>query len=178
MSPELIDPDRFGLKNRRPTNESDCYALGMVILEVLSGQVPFPSDFYLVVIRKVIESQHPRRPQGAKGVWFTDDLWEMLELCWSPQPKNRPTIEAVLECLKRVSATGQPPFPNAYGEVGTDTDDEPYSTPSDPSMFPHLVSNPTLTFKEKLQGPQHHFPLSHWLFPQLQIHPYRDLLAC
>ena len=33
MSPELLDPQRFGSKGR-PTRESDCYALGMVIYEV------------------------------------------------------------------------------------------------------------------------------------------------
>ena len=32
MSPELLDPDRFGANG--PTRESDCYALGMVIYEV------------------------------------------------------------------------------------------------------------------------------------------------
>ena len=42
MSPELLDPERFSSKNARPTRESDCYALGMVILEVLTGQAPFP----------------------------------------------------------------------------------------------------------------------------------------
>ena len=33
MSPELLDPKTFG-SNGRPTRESDCYALGMVIYEV------------------------------------------------------------------------------------------------------------------------------------------------
>ena len=33
MSPELLYPLRFG-SNGRPTRESDCYALGMVIYEV------------------------------------------------------------------------------------------------------------------------------------------------
>ena len=33
MSPELLDPLRFG-SNGRPTRESDCYALGMVVYEV------------------------------------------------------------------------------------------------------------------------------------------------
>lgn len=33
MSPELLDPPRFG-SNGRPTRESDCYALGMVVYEV------------------------------------------------------------------------------------------------------------------------------------------------
>jgi len=37
MSPELLDPERFGMpesEDNRPTRESDCYALGMVIYEV------------------------------------------------------------------------------------------------------------------------------------------------
>ena len=34
MSPELLDPDRFGIKESRPTTQSDCYALGMTIYEV------------------------------------------------------------------------------------------------------------------------------------------------
>jgi len=37
MSPELLYPERFGLpesEGNRPTRQSDCYALGMVIYEV------------------------------------------------------------------------------------------------------------------------------------------------
>jgi serine/threonine protein kinase len=34
MSPELLDPELFGVQGDRPTKQSDCYALGMVIYEV------------------------------------------------------------------------------------------------------------------------------------------------
>jgi len=34
MSPELLDPNRFGAPDPRPTKESDRFALGMVIYEV------------------------------------------------------------------------------------------------------------------------------------------------
>ena len=34
MSPELLDPDRYGLPDSRPAKQSDCYALGMVVYEV------------------------------------------------------------------------------------------------------------------------------------------------
>ena len=37
MSPELLHPERFKMpesENNRPTRQSDCYALGMVIYEV------------------------------------------------------------------------------------------------------------------------------------------------
>ena len=34
MSPELLDPSRLGDPDPRPTKESDCFALGMVVYEV------------------------------------------------------------------------------------------------------------------------------------------------
>ena len=34
ISPELLDPERFGASDNRPTKGSDCYALGMVVYEV------------------------------------------------------------------------------------------------------------------------------------------------
>jgi hypothetical protein len=37
MSPELLDPEMFSMpqsEGGRPTRQSDCYALGMVIYEV------------------------------------------------------------------------------------------------------------------------------------------------
>ena len=108
MSPERLVPDQFGFEYGRATKESDCYALGMVILEVLTGQVPFPGYSGLGVIEKVINGERPMRPEGPEAVWFTDDLWGILEQCWSPQPKVRPTAEAILEHLKRGSMAWKP----------------------------------------------------------------------
>jgi hypothetical protein len=133
MSPELLDPDQFGFKDSRPTKESDCYALGMVIYEVLSGQVPFTPYNHFIVVRKVTEGERPGRPEGVKGAWFTDDLWGTLELCWGPQPGNRPSIEAVLECLERVSRTRKPPSPQADEDVAMDEDDWNLTTVSNSS---------------------------------------------
>ena len=81
MSPELLDPEPFGLKDGCPTKKSDCYALGMVIYEVLAGRPPFSEYKDTVVIRKVTEGERPGRPRGAQAAWFTDGLWGMLELC-------------------------------------------------------------------------------------------------
>ena len=110
MSPELFALDQTGLKNCRPTKQSDCYALGMVIYEVLSGQVPFAPFGRYVVIRKVIDGEHPQRPGGAEGERFTDDLWRMLNRCWATRPESRPSSLAVLECLERVSRDTRLPY--------------------------------------------------------------------
>ena len=145
MSPELLDPDRFGRENGRPTKDSDCYALGMVILEVLTGEPPFPNCNGMVVMRKVVEGERPGRPEGGEGVWFTDDLWEMLERCWSPQPERRPAVDTVLQCLEQGSTAWQPLPPDSDDYARSDSDDQSDSTLShdpsvDPSMFLHLVS--------------------------------------
>jgi len=106
MSPELLDPERFNFKECRPTKQSDCYALGMVILEVLSEKPPFAGDQDFIVIQKVMQGERPRRPEGA---WFADDLWRTLKQCWSPRPEERPHVKAVLERLGQVSGVLQPP---------------------------------------------------------------------
>ena len=154
MSPELLDQERFGRGDGRPTKDSDCYALGMVILEVLSGRPPFSSCSGLVVMGKVIEGERPGRPQGKEEVWFADELWEILEQCWLPQPERRPTIDAVPQCLKQSSTAWQPLPPDSDDYTQPDNDDRPDFTSSrdpgiGPSTFLHFVSN--LTLKRSLQ---------------------------
>ena len=103
MSPELIDPEEFGFDKCRPTKASDCYALGMVVYETISGRLPFHDQTDLHVFFKVVKGGRPRR-----GRDFTTNLWKMLELCWKAQPDIRPTIEDVLLCLQRVSNSPEP----------------------------------------------------------------------
>ena len=117
MSPELIAPQRFGLKKSRPTKSSDCYALGMVIYETISGNLPFHEDTDLTVFLKVVEGERPSR-----GARFTKGLWRLLEQCWVSQPSHRPTIEDVLRHLEELSNSSEPPSP-AVDEMETDGDD-------------------------------------------------------
>ena len=109
MSPELFLPQRFGIKDGRPTKQSDCYALGMVVYEVLRGEVPFHRDGGYIVIAKVIDGHRPGRPRGREGTWFTDDIWSVLRQCWKPKPGDRPSVPEVLRSLK----TWIPPSPQS-----------------------------------------------------------------
>ncbi|KAF9790923.1 kinase-like domain-containing protein [Thelephora terrestris] len=110
MSPELIAPEDFGMKTSRPTEFSDCYSLGMVIYETISGNLPFHEDTDLTVFVKVLKGERPRREAG-----FTTSLWEMLERCWMPQPNHRPSVEDVLRCLETCSSL------SASSSLGMDT---------------------------------------------------------
>lgn len=109
MSPELFSPDQFNLKDGRPTKQSDCYALGMTIYEVLSGQVPFVGHGNPFVMVKVLKGERPVKPRDTEGRWFTDEIWNVLELCWKHSPGDRPRVEDVFYCLEEVSRSWLPP---------------------------------------------------------------------
>ena len=136
MSPELIAPQRFGLKSSRPTESSDCYALGMVVYETISGNLPFHEDTDLTVFVKVLEGERPLR-----GVGFRSDLWRMLEWCWKSQPSDRPTIEDVLHCLEMFSHLSELPSPEADEGMGTDGDD--WDSTNDSSGISNGTSGPS-----------------------------------
>ena len=119
MSPELFYPEKFGLKDSRQTRQSDCYALGMVVYEVLSGREPFFRHHKYTAIAKILEGERPGRPGGEEGVWFADDLWSTLERCWEASPSGRPSVEDVLQCLEHVSMSWTPPFHTAAGSPTT-----------------------------------------------------------
>jgi len=138
MSPERLHPDQFSLEDSRPTKESDCYALGMVMYEVLSGQVPFVLLLDLVVMWKVVDGEHPARPEGMKGMWFTDNIWEMMKLCWITRPENRPNITAVLKRLKQVSRDWNPPSPQVEENVEEADEDDWHFTLTVSDTIPHL----------------------------------------
>lgn len=102
MSPELLNLERF-YTNTGPTEESDCFGLGMLIYEVLSGTVPFHHDNEPVALLKILHGEHPERPKlggGGAGVRFPDGLWEMLRMCWRKVPDQRPGLDLVLRCLQ------------------------------------------------------------------------------
>jgi len=109
MSPELFDPENFGLKDGRPTKHSDRYALGMLIYEVLSGHVPFHRHHGYAVIVRISKGERPERPVDRR--WFTNEVWGILERCWKPTPSDRPRVKDVLQCLNNASMSWTPPSP-------------------------------------------------------------------
>ena len=150
MSPELLDPES---QDHHQTKHSDCYALGMVMYEVLSGQVPFYRHANLVIPWKVVGGYRPERPQGAEGMWFTDDVWGLLERCWVPQPGDRPSIEGVLQRLEKISESWTPPPPSLASPPTSSSLTRKFSdTTTMESMDQSVVSSPSQTVS--LQPPE------------------------
>lgn len=111
LSPELTDPKQFGFEDCRPTRSSDCFAFGMVIYEVLSGQKPFYElqGYSYAVMQEVVSGRRPARPGGVRGRLFTDDIWNIVGRCWEHNPEDRPRVEYVLRFLEEVSRCWTPP---------------------------------------------------------------------
>ena len=140
-SPELLDPEKFGLKESRPTEASDCYALGMVIYEVISGQKPFASWEGPVVIRKVLDGKRPGRPREEGGKLFTDGIWRILELCWKHRPSDRISAKTILRGLEEDSFSSWPsPGMDGIIETGSDDHDQSDDSASDSSKYVFSVS--------------------------------------
>ena len=128
MSPEVMDPESFGLDKRASrTKSSDCYALGMTVYEVLSGHVPFPQYNDIIVTLRVSRGERPERPQGTGGKWFTDGVWEILEQCWKPEPGDRPSANPVCRRFEEASKSWTPPTPTEEDPQVADVSAPPLS---------------------------------------------------
>lgn len=125
MSPELIEPQDFDLDNSCRTKKSDCYALWMVIYEIISGHLPFHEHADYAVVSKVLKGKRPHL-----GAEFPGILSEMLRLCWMPHPSDRPNIEDVLHCLESVLELSKLPPPSVDETTTTGDDDWNLTTES------------------------------------------------
>ncbi|KAJ7936915.1 kinase-like domain-containing protein [Mycena leptocephala] len=83
MAPELIIPERFGLKFAR-TPASDIYAFGCVCFELYTGRHPFSQLSQTAVLFKIVFGERPERPSGSPPI--SDTLWHHVTEYWAEGP--------------------------------------------------------------------------------------------
>jgi len=74
-------------------------------LQVLCGHHPYleiPSD--ILAVYAIMEGVQPKKPEAAKQLGFSDELWGMVELCWLEDRDARPRAEDILSCLADAAA--------------------------------------------------------------------------
>ena len=68
--------------------------------KVLCGHYPYieiQSD--AMVIHTITGGIRPEKPEGAKRLGLSDELWRTVELCWREDRNARPRIEDILSSL-------------------------------------------------------------------------------
>ncbi|CAE6420881.1 unnamed protein product [Rhizoctonia solani] len=85
--------------------EADVYALGMTLLEVVTGAVPYNGLGDIPVFGKIIHKIHPVRPEGDLPFNNTqaDSAWSLMTSCWSYNAEERPKASAVRDQMKLIA---------------------------------------------------------------------------
>ncbi|EJD44362.1 kinase-like protein [Auricularia subglabra TFB-10046 SS5] len=96
MSPELHDEHQC----RSP--ETDVFAFGMLSFYVYAGKPPFANlDNDNAIVLAVWNRQRPARTDITRDD-FQEPLWELMQACWSHEPKDRPSMlhaQLILEAV-------------------------------------------------------------------------------
>ncbi|KAF4571107.1 hypothetical protein EYR36_008435 [Pleurotus pulmonarius] len=99
-APELykVDQDQDGTAAPRPTVYSDIFSYGRVVLQTLSGEIPY---HYLrtdgQVFFELYRNSSPRRPFQP---WVTDAHWDLMKECWASIPEERPTLVRIQDFVR------------------------------------------------------------------------------
>ena len=88
-------PELIKYNDGRVTRYSDTFSFAMLMLECITEAPPFSDirDDFAVMHARIAKQQTPARPDGKAHV--PDDLWDLMNRCWSTEPDQRPSMEGV-----------------------------------------------------------------------------------
>ncbi|KAG2116774.1 kinase-like domain-containing protein [Suillus clintonianus] len=91
MAPELLVPEREDGSPTRPSEQSDIYSFGGIMLQVLTNKIPYyylPNDATIVLC--IARSEKPSR---SRYPVLLEKYWQFIKQCWSTDPRDRPSTE-------------------------------------------------------------------------------------
>ncbi|KAG9076069.1 hypothetical protein FS749_012191, partial [Ceratobasidium sp. UAMH 11750] len=105
MAPELLRGEDSAGNLADRSAPADVFALGMTILEVVTGYLPYAerkSEAFVTLA--VVKGILPERPvQLSSDTRFGDERWELLKDCWNMEPGLRPTARDIINRMRRLA---------------------------------------------------------------------------
>ncbi|KAF8596874.1 kinase-like protein [Ceratobasidium sp. AG-I] len=109
------------------SEHTDVWALGMTILECITGELPFSAiELEYDVINAVLEMKElPARPKEHIPPNSTqgDTLWSLLARCWAYEPLERPSAAEIRDIMKTVTLEGLVDSSQTVGVADAELDD-------------------------------------------------------
>ncbi|KAH7320329.1 kinase-like domain-containing protein [Rhizoctonia solani] len=115
VSPRWTAPEILEEKTKT-TVVGDIFALGMTILEVITGASPYDEVKDVVVSTKILNRVRSARPEAhmPTGSKHADRLWSLLTRCWEYDGQDRPTALQVRDEMIRITPKGLKSVPRAF----------------------------------------------------------------
>ncbi|CAE7155356.1 unnamed protein product, partial [Rhizoctonia solani] len=103
-----VAPEMLTNEVAHRTTQSDVYALGMTMLEIYTGDVPYAERRVDgAVLMAVMMGTLPIRPvDHIKDDERGNRVWKLLSDCWNRDPSKRPSAGQVLQVLKSGAGKG------------------------------------------------------------------------
>jgi len=89
-APEVLEA------RKRYNEKADVYSFGIIVWELVSREIPFKDINPMAVILDVIKGKRPPLPKDCHA-----DLKRIITSCWSPKPKQRPSMSTVVQLLRK-----------------------------------------------------------------------------
>ena len=105
-TPVYISPEVW--ENRNYSKESDVYAFGLIVFEIITGQNPFQGYDMVNLKMKVINGERPTFKYP-----IPECYQKLIENCWDQNPANRPSFAEIVDILKQLD----------FLEIGADEDE-------------------------------------------------------
>ncbi|KAG1763571.1 kinase-like domain-containing protein [Suillus placidus] len=98
MAPELLVPEQEDGSPTRPSEQSDVFSFGGIMLQVLTNKIPY---YYLqndaAIVLCIAKSQTPSRSRYPE---LPERYWQFIEQCWSTDPRERPSTEGADSAIR------------------------------------------------------------------------------
>jgi len=120
-TPQYMSPEQaLGKRGDELDGRSDLYSLGVVMYQMLTGELPFKADTTLALLHA--QAFEPPRPfsEVRPDLQLPDSICRLVMSCLAKQPQDRPaSAQALIDELVRLESEAQGNFPAADLAVTT-----------------------------------------------------------